>query len=845
MTIDEATNAPPAPDSGHRLRLSADWSLWREVALRSAGFPYGRLAPLVTEDLIQAVSGLEDASNAYRSSCARLAAQCRAILPELTGREERRLRKALNRLRRNEIAPMLAERPELQTMLDAARAASDEYNRVREEFAAVYQRSTSQARAALIDVANDPLFREALIWQNRDVLRTALAPLLRHPDDTTGSAARRHARLVAEYLQRYAAKNDTIGFFGPLAWAQLDPALPHIHMQTGSRLIAKRMVHFEHWAIRALAEASARDPALRPRLCPRLAPTCRLEALELYGGDGRAIPLTENQARLLSLLNGDVQASELPALLGVDQGSYPEIEFFLESLAAAHLVVWHPSVPVVAHPQAWLRKLLERVNDADARDRLIAPLDELEHALSAVTQCAGDAQAVNDAMNALEHRFTAVTGEAPRRAAGSGSAGRSLLYEDCIRDVTLTLGQSIIDRLAAPLALVLTSARWFTWQLANQYMDWVRGTWETCRAQAGSDEVPLATLWRTLQDNEDTLLLIVEDVVEQLGERWTPLLLSASPEDRRASLRADALRDAVESTFDAPDPGWPGARFHSPDVLIAAHSVEAIRAGQFTLVLGELHASGNTLLQATFLALHPQAEQFLAQAQRDQPEAELSAVVTQRMFGERGIYDPALPHGVHIEFDDTPSWRPREQVIPIAELVVDEDARGLRLRTRDGGRSFPAISFFGPQLRGFSARHFRLLGAYPHTPRIAIDDLVVARESWRFAARDLAFALGRDPAERFGAAWAFRAAHAFPRWLFFRTNLERKPVHVDFASPPLVELMAKLIRAAAASEEGWVSFVEMLPSPEQLWLTDANGERYTSELRLVALDARTWSGGGR
>jgi hypothetical protein len=31
----------------------------------------------------------------------------------------------------------------------------------------------------------------------------------------------------------------------------------------------------------------------------------------------------------------------------------------------------------------------------------------------------------------------------------------------------------------------------------------------------------------------------------------------------------------------------------------------------------------------------------------------------------------------------------------------------------------------------------------------------------------------------------------------------------------------------------------MLPDPDQAWLTDARGQRYTAELRLVAADQKT------
>jgi hypothetical protein len=36
--------------------------------------------------------------------------------------------------------------------------------------------------------------------------------------------------------------------------------------------------------------------------------------------------------------------------------------------------------------------------------------------------------------------------------------------------------------------------------------------------------------------------------------------------------------------------------------------------------------------------------------------------------------------------------------------------------------------------------------------------------------------------------------------------------------------------------ERWVAFTEMLPGPDELWLADAQGRRYTSELRVVVLD---------
>ena len=53
-------------------------------------------------------------------------------------------------------------------------------------------------------------------------------------------------------------------------------------------------------------------------------------------------------------------------------------------------------------------------------------------------------------------------------------------------------------------------------------------------------------------------------------------------------------------------PAWSLARYFSPDVLIAADGEEALRRGDYEIVLGEVHAS-NTLLYSCFVALHPDA----------------------------------------------------------------------------------------------------------------------------------------------------------------------------------------------------------------------------------------------
>ncbi|GFJ87489.1 hypothetical protein [Phytohabitans rumicis] len=65
---------------------------------------------------------------------------------------------------------------------------------------------------------------------------------------------------------------------------------------------------------------------------------------------------------------------------------------------------------------------------------------------------------------------------------------------------------------------------------------------------------------------------------------------------------------------------------------------------------------------------------------------------------------------------------------------------------------------------------------------------------------------------------------------------EPKPLYLDLDSPILVGLFATTVRRpGGAAVRATIS--EMLPAPDQLWLRDAEGRRYTSELRLAAVEA--------
>jgi hypothetical protein len=74
-----------------------------------------------------------------------------------------------------------------------------------------------------------------------------------------------------------------------------------------------------------------------------------------------------------------------------------------------------------------------------------------------------------------------------------------------------------------------------------------------------------------------------------------------------------------------------------------------------------------------------------------------------------------------------------------------------------------------------------------------------------------------------------------PERVLVRSSHEIKPIYVDFTSAVSVDMLTRFARDAEA-----ISISEMLPGPDGLWLQDRNGRSYTSELRMIAVDPKSF-----
>ncbi|MEY9933121.1 hypothetical protein ABH926_007774 [Catenulispora sp. GP43] len=692
----------------------------------------------------------------------------------------------------------------------------------------------------LARTAADPRFREAVAWQNPDLLGRCLDRV--RADTPRNRQGRRDEATVAAYLQRFALKNDTIGAFGPVGWATVttEAAAPWFAAVPGPALLSRRTTYFETWAIDEAARAFLELPGLRAQLPPRPAGTIEVVAGVLHRLRRRPVELSPDQLTVLDLCDGVRPLHEV--LDKARSQSVPDSVF--TSLLELGAVELDLSGPVEARPEETLRTRLEALGDRAVAEPALTALAGLVAARDAVARAA-DAEAVAETMAVLGEVFLRVTGTAATRRPGEAYAGRTLVYQDCVRDVDVRIGPGLLAAVAAPLGLMLDSAAWLVATVGAAYREFFGRLYQRERERWPEGRVPLGYLVNRAAPDLDaagSAPPLVKAAVAEFQKRWAAIL--AAPDGVR-TVRFDAadIAPAVAAAFGGPAARapWSAARQHSPDLLFAAADAAALADGDFTCVLGELHLAVNSLESRSYVEQHPDPARLLAASEADHGDRRIlcappktSRLVTSRVMPPSALLSDRFTYW---------SWSPDPESmaapgrrLPGAGITVRE--AGGELVVEAGGAEHDLLEMLGEILSGVVVNAFQPFPAAGHRPRVTVDRVVVARECWVFTASALRWAFLKDERERFEQAGLWRAANDIPELVFFRTPLEGKPIAVDFRSAALVGIWAKAVRAAAADttteNSARITVTEMLPGPDDLWLTDADGARYTSEFRFVA-----------
>jgi hypothetical protein len=586
----------------------------------------------------------------------------------------------------------------------------------------------------LRQVAADAAFREALTWQNRGALRGAVDALA-NPGGQP-SRVRQREELVARYWQRYCSKNDTIGFFGPLAWGTISDdgeALSH----DSRALVRERTVHLEVWVLERFLQTVTDDP-------------------------------------------------------------------------------WLPLTP---WPEEDARERLARIEDEAARRAAIASLDRLVAARDRVADATRDELA--DALDDFDSVYEEIIGEPPAPAPMLAAGGRTPIYMDAMRDLDVKLGPAFTAELAASLVPLFESSRWAcgrTFEVGTALVREVVGD---------GGPRPLAPLLGEVLGALGRLPEILAAEHDSVQTRWAELL---SDPDR------STLAERARARFADFKPAWPLSVFHGPDVQIAAASADAVARGDYLAVVGDFHPGTAPLGQGVFTLRHPDPSAFKAMWTRELgtpivfvvPPRGLAHRMTARLF-------PAMPAPTDVHVLPSPHVRVAEgtRSVALTDLIVD----GSTVTDRDNSFRAPLETLFWAQMFTATVLTFDPFPEAEHTERVVIGRTVLKRESWRVA-------LGDCPTEPVAVcAWA--REHGMPRRVFVKFADEPKPTFLDVESPVLTRVFARQIRGRLPDQAAaTLSVSEMLPGPEDCWL-ELDGERYTSELRITAVDLTRRGQGSR
>ncbi len=461
-----------AAGAGHRVPLAGTgWSVWRDVCLRSAGFPADMVLAICDEPLARSA--------------------------DVAGADV------------------------------AGRLAYD----------VAYDGAVGRLSGGIAATFADPGFREALTWQNPGLVQ-------RLHDHDAGPGAERRSQVrkrelvIASYLQRYCLKNDTIGFFGPVGWASAGLGGAGLAVTPGEQVIGRRTTYFEVWAIDKVAAAVAGPGRAAGWLRPRRPRSVFLAGSVLHRPHRQPVTLTGSELAILVACDGCRTISEVLEAAGM-----PQARGVLARLAGLGAVRLDLEGPVDAWPERLLRDRLELIADPAARAAALAPVDEMIRARDAVAAAAGDPDGLQRALAGLAAGFERVTGSASTRRAGESYAGRTLVYQDAVRDVRVELGQAVTRALAAPLGLVLDSARWLVNDITDRYRVLFADLLDGEMARAGGAPVPLQRLLTVaspyLHSGGAAGELVAVSVAE-FQRRWELVLGPLSP-GRRHQVSAEEI----------------------------------------------------------------------------------------------------------------------------------------------------------------------------------------------------------------------------------------------------------------------------------------------------------------
>jgi hypothetical protein len=712
--------------------------------------------------------------------------------------------------------------------------AAGEVTRAESHLQQTLERELISARVALLEAARK-LLPGYLIFGAEHVRELvpkllAMAAVTEENLPPRKKILRARDRHLLLFLQRIAAKNDTLSEFGPTSWGGID--LPddrgQIDFASGSG-ITKRESFLERWAAHGIAAAMNADPMVRVELSPRLHPSGRIEGEDfVFTETGEGLRLDPQTLSILARCDGTTPAHSL----GV------ELEK-LARLADQKMIRWEVEVPALS-PHAFdvLVADVKRWREGPTRTRwleLLEPIAELAHEFIHTNETAARMEMMDKAREALQRL-------------GTTRASDRFLYsainpigEECFRETGFTISRELINEVGNDAAPWIDLWRDCYAFIAGRVAEGLRGLLEKAAVKNGA--LPLPSFLRHCESLKMPLTgpamvgfahIAFQEVKSVFRERMKPHVDQAeyelTPDDCHFIRQNFRYEKFDEYTYP------------SADLQLAADSIGAIARGDYQWILAELHPPV-ALLHHGFYWSCPD-------------KAALSAALARTAFGKPNFYfgfyaadftattTVCLPEAVpNLTWFVAPQrgashWRtisPAE-----AEVYVDQRNGDVCLRQIGTGEflgSFARAGWLIPL--GFHPFQF---GMAPQMPRLRCGKIIVQRRAWIMreeelgagdftgVSRDLVLAVERLRGER-----------DLPRFIYIRPteqalrrsgaegrDKDTKPVFVDLESYLFLEIFHRWL-----AKWNELEVTEMLPTPDQLLWHEPDGRRRNFELRTL------------
>ena len=791
--------------------------------IRMAGVPFEVLEKLATTGTAKAARGLIARQTEFLQAKSDVERLLSTLKPDLSKEQFRIWRKAI----RSGVMPVTADPSSSAFAVcwqNADRVAAAE-----SLFRQVIKNDLSAARDYLFE-ASRKFLPAYLVFaaggvRERVIHQLSGAPRSTPPRNKQARADERHLLL---YLQRVAAKTDSLSEFGPEGWGVVDGETEAVASAPDPG-IARRETFLERWTAHGVAAAINADPEAAAELAPRLHPNGRLEQDRfVFTETGATVALDSSTRALLARCDGTTPAHSLGANTDT-----------LVRLAQQNLILWAMEVPALEpNVLGVILADISRWRDGAARRRW---LDELQPLANLPEKFARTVEPL---------ARLAVIAEATERLEklGAHKVATRFLYsatnpigEECFRECHFSISEDLINEVA------IEAASWIDlWRdnyafVASRVAAGLRALLEQAPLQDGA--LPLPAFLRhctqlQLPLTGPGMIVFAHNAFQEVKTAFAESLGRHADETEYELSVADCHFVRREFEYERFDE----YTYPSADLQLGAQSVGAVGRGEYQWVLAELHPPV-ALLHHGFFWSCPDREALaaaLAKTVDGKPNfhfgffaADFTATTTVRLFD--GLPDCTA-------FVAAQRGNPRWRVIPPAEIevFVNEQNGDVRLRTRATGEDLGSFARAWTIPLGFHPFSFSL-GA--HTPRLRCGKIVVQRETWTVDLEELGAGdftgISHDLVT---AVERLRAARQLPRHVYIRPSeralrrsgaegrdKDTKPVYIDFESYLFLEIFHRWLTKA-----GELEITEMLPTPDQLLWQEPDGRR-TFELRTLII----------